>query len=272
MPAEPARALRLVAEPEPPPGEVLPPELPAQPRWWGRPLAETRWQLELVRLLVDPVWAGAGVPHGDGRPVVLMPGLLAGDPTLGVLAGWLWRIGYRPSTCGFVANVDCSDRAVERVERRVAALHARHGRRVALVGHSRGGHFARALGAQRPELVSHAISMGADLQGMFGISAPTLLAVGATRRALRATRRAHAEACLSADCDCGYGRAFRGPFPHDRVRLTSIYTQGDCVVRWKGCVVPGADCVEVTGSHVGLICNRKAYRAVAAAMALPELA
>jgi len=271
MPAEGARALRLVTEAEPPPGDVLPPELPAQPRWWGRPLAETRCQLELARLLVDPVWAGLGVRHGDGRPVVVMPGFLAGDPTLAVLASWLRRIGYRPSTCGFVGNVDCSDRALERVERRVAALHARHGRRVALVGHSRGGHFARALGVQRPELVSHAISMGADLNGMFGISAPTLLAVGAARRALRATRRARAEACFSADCHCGYGRAFRAPFPHDQVRLTSIYSKGDGVVRWKGCVIPGAECIEVTGSHVGLIFNRKAYRALAAALAQPEL-
>jgi hypothetical protein len=31
--------------------------------------------------------------------------------------------------------------------------------------------------------------------------------------------------------------------------------------------VPYADCVEVTGSHVGLACNRKAYRAIAEALA-----
>ena len=43
-------------------------------RWLGRPLAETRWTLELGRMLADPVWRGVGVPRGDGRPVVLMPG------------------------------------------------------------------------------------------------------------------------------------------------------------------------------------------------------
>ena len=66
---------------------------PVRDRWWGRPLAETRWCLELGRLLADPVWRGMGVPHGDGRPVVLMPGFLAGDQTLGVMAAWLRRIG-----------------------------------------------------------------------------------------------------------------------------------------------------------------------------------
>jgi hypothetical protein len=43
------------------------------------------------------------------------------------------------------------------------------------------------------------------------------------------------------------------------------------VVRWEGCLVPYADCVEVTGSHVGLIFNRKVYRAVGQALAVPEL-
>ena len=60
-------------------------------RWLGRPLAETRGWLELARLLADPVFRGVGVPRGDGRPVVLMPGFLAGDQTLSVIAAWLRR-------------------------------------------------------------------------------------------------------------------------------------------------------------------------------------
>jgi hypothetical protein len=35
--------------------------------------------------------------------------------------------------------------------------------------------------------------------------------------------------------------------------------------------VEEADCVEVSGSHVGLLGNRKAYRAIADALARPEL-
>jgi triacylglycerol lipase len=151
-------------------------------RWWGRPLAESRGALELARLSVDPVLRGHGIRSGDGRPVVLMPGFLAVDQWLLVLAAWLRRIGHRPYTCGFVANVDCSDRALDRVERRVEKLHRRHGRRVALVGHSRGGHYARALAHRRPDRVSHAVSLGADLQRMPGVSAPTQAAVAAARR------------------------------------------------------------------------------------------
>lgn len=242
------------------------------PAWWGRPLAETRSTLELARLLVDPVFVTrSGLPRGDGRAVVLVPGFLAGDPTLALMARWLRRLGYEPHTCGFVTNVDCSDRALQRVERRVDELHDRHGRRVAVVGHSRGGHFARAMAARAPDRVSHAISLGADLQGLVGISVPTLAAVAAVRRGLELTGRARAERCFTAECTCAFARDYGRAFPADRVRLTSIYSKEDGVVRWEGSVVPEADCVEVTGSHVGLAVNRKAYRVIAQALARPEL-
>jgi triacylglycerol lipase len=249
----------------------MPAEPAGAPQWWGRPLAEARCQIELARLLGDPVWRGERVPHGDGRPVLLLPGFLAGDYTLTLLARWLRRIGYRPSTCGFLFNVDCSDRALDLVERKVARLHRRHDRRVALIGHSRGGHFARALARRRPGQVSHAISMGADLPRMLGISVPTKLAVGGARRGIVALRRARAEHCLTMDCTCPFTRDYMAPFPSHRVRLTSIYTRADGVVRWERCLVPYADCVEVTGSHSGLVVHRKAYAAIAAALTVPEL-
>ncbi len=248
----------------------MPPDPPAVDRWLGRPLAEPRAWLELARLLIDPVLYGGGVSRGDGRPVVLMPGFLVGDQTLAVLYGWLWRIGYRPSTCGFITNTDCSDRALERVERKVEALWLRHGRRVALLGHSRGGHYARALAARRPDRVSHAISMGADLNALLGASGPTLVAVGAARALASATHRARSELCLTPNCDCRFAYDYTRRFPSDEVHLTSIYSKGDGVVRWWTSIVPEASCVEVTGSHIGLIFNRKAYRAIADALARPE--
>jgi pimeloyl-ACP methyl ester carboxylesterase len=199
-----------------------------------------------------------------------MPGFLAGDQTLAVLAGWLRRIGYRPHVCGFVANASCSDRALDRVERRVESIARRHDGRLALLGHSRGGHYARALAARRPDLVSHALSLGADLQGMFACSTPTLMAISGVRAVLRATRRARYPECLSEACRCPFVSDFYAAFPVDSVHLTSIYSKGDGVVDWRKQLVPYADCVEVTGSHVGLIFNRASYRAIATALALPE--
>jgi hypothetical protein len=56
----------------------------------------------------------------------------------------------------------------------------------------------------------------------------------------------------------------------DAIRLTRIHSEGTA---WfdGGCLLPGADCVEVTGCHVRLVFNRAAHRAIAEAPALPEL-
>jgi triacylglycerol lipase len=242
-----------------------------QESWRGRPLAETRWMLEASRLLVDPVFSGRGVPHGDGRPVLLMPGFLGGDQTLLALAWWLRRTGYRPKLCGFLANVNCSDTNTDKVERRLERAAAESGRRVALVGHSRGGHYVKALATRRPELVSHGISLGTGLSDMLDINSVTRKAVESVRATLQKTGKARGVKCFTAGCPCCFGRDFRAPFPNDAVHFTSIYSKGDGVVRWQSQVVPGIDCVEVTGSHVGLVFNRKSYRAIAVALAKPEL-
>ena len=240
--------------------------------WWGRPVAEARAWLELARFPADPVVMHRRcVPRGDGRAVVLVPGFLAGDQTLVLLAWWLRRLGYSPHFCGIAANADCSERAFQRVTREAVSLERRAGRRVAIVGHSRGGHVARALGAARPDLVSHAISVGAGLESQLAISTPAYAAVVATRRALHLTGRARNRACLTEECPCSFTRWHSGHFPADRVRLTSIYTKSDGVVRWNGCLVPYAECVEVTGSHIGLAFNGQVYCAIAAALAAPEL-
>jgi hypothetical protein len=106
---------------------------------------------------------------------------------------------------------------------------------------------------------------------MLAISHPTRLAAAGVRRVLLRTGRARSEHCLTGACDCSFGRDFEGEFPADRVRLTSIYSKGDGVVQWRASLVPYGDCVEVTGSHVGLVFNRKTYRAIATALAVPEL-
>jgi pimeloyl-ACP methyl ester carboxylesterase len=68
------------------------------------------------------------------------------DDSLLLLRRWLRIVGYRPHTAGFIFNLDCADRAVERVERVAEALNATTGRRVAIIGHSRGGHLAESTG------------------------------------------------------------------------------------------------------------------------------
>src|SRR4051794_7305862 len=110
--------------------------------------------------MASSVWRGEGVPPGEGRPVLLIPGFLAGDTSLSTLTRWLQAAGYRTSRAGIRANVACSQAACDRLTERLEALAERSGRRVAIVGQSRGGVFARALAVQRPGLVSGIVTLG----------------------------------------------------------------------------------------------------------------
>lgn len=247
------------------PSTDAPPRPPE--RWWGNHLGELRWQLELYRLMVDPVFYGQGIPRGGSAPVLAIPGFLAGDASLSVMRGWLWRIGYRAHSTGIHANVDCSDRAVNALERRLENIAHETGRRVALIGHSRGAHFAKALAVRRPELVCSVVSLGSGLDTPFDISVPTQAAVSLAREWFALTSERFARnGCFTASCKCRFARDYGSDWPTD-VPLTSIYSKGDGVVRWRACVVPYARCVEVSGSHVGLAFNRKVYRELAHTLA-----
>jgi hypothetical protein len=62
----------------PPPDEAAfdptPPGRARRPtrRGVGNHVRELRWQAELARLLVDPLFRRPGMPHGDGVPVTLL--------------------------------------------------------------------------------------------------------------------------------------------------------------------------------------------------------
>jgi triacylglycerol lipase len=249
-------------DPTPPP-----PAAPDAPRhWWGHHGAELRWQAELGRLMLDSVFAGRGVPRGDGGPVMLIPGFLAGDSSMSVLAGWLERMGHAPHRSGISWNVNCSDRALDALEVRAERIVDAAARQIALIGHSRGGHFAKALGHRRPDLVSRVISLGAGLDTASDISIPTRAAIAAVRWVHeQTTDRVARNGCFTDTCRCRFTRDFSGEFPAS-VPLVSIYTREDGVVWWEACCVPYARNVEVSGSHIGLPFNRKAYRVIGDAL------
>ncbi len=251
-------------DPTPPPPGGVPDR-----RWWGRPLAEVRWQAELARLLVDPVYRGEGVPRGTGEPVVCIPGFLAGDGSLAVMREWLTRMGYAAHPAGINANVDCSDRALDRLERRVEAIVRRAGRKVSLVGHSRGGQFGKALATRRPDLVSRLVSLGSPLAAPLDVSIPTRAFVAGLRSYLHASSPLLARnGCMTTTCLCPFADSFRAEWPAS-VPCTSVYTRSDGVVWWEACLVPYARSVEVGCSHVGMAVSAPVYHHIAAALAEP---
>src|SRR5918998_6964558 len=109
--------------------------LGARPPLWR----EARIGLEAASLVRDPLFRGDGMADGRGRPVLLIPGFLAGDGSLSLMAGWLKRAGYRPSRAGIVSNVNCSGVLLPRLEERLERLVELQGQPAAIVGQSRGG-------------------------------------------------------------------------------------------------------------------------------------
>src|SRR3954452_17860558 len=100
---------------------------------------------------------------GNGLAVLLIPGLLAPDRSLGLLARYLKCNGFSPRRAGIASNVDCSEREAQRLERRLERAAEETGKRVAIVGQSRGGLFGRALSVRRPDLVETVIGLGSPL-------------------------------------------------------------------------------------------------------------
>ena len=238
------------------------PELPPPLRWWGSPVSEARANVELARLLVSPVYRGRGVPRGDGAPVLLVPGFLAGDVTLAVLHGWLRRMGYRTYRSGIAWNVDCSEAAVRRLDRRLADIAERTGRRTTVIGHSRGGLFARALGVRRPSRVLRVVTLGSPLGGHFDASVLTLAAAVGARTAQNVLRPAR-PGCMTVSCPCAFSADMMRP---SLVPITSIWSSRDGIVRPSSCRPDDAECLQVTGSHLGLAANPDVYRHLAATL------
>jgi triacylglycerol lipase len=240
---------------------------PVVPPFRGNLLGEARIQLELAALLASEVYRGVGVPRGDGAPVVLVPGFLAGDASLAVLRAWLRRMGHRTYRSGINWNVDCSETAVRRLDRRVTAVAERTGRPVALIGHSRGGLLAHAVAVRRPRRVRRVVTLGSPLSSPFDASVLTLAAVGWARLGQNLLRPSRPQ-CLTTSCPCAFSGDLRCAIP---VPLTSIRTTEDGIVRPESCVVEGDDGgrvrnVAVRGSHIGLCVNSSAYRAIATAL------
>ena len=211
---------------------------------------ETRIATEYVALLRDPIFRRAGVPAGRGRAVLLVPGFLAGDWSLGTMHGWLRRAGYRPQLPGMRLNVDYSDILLEGLGRSLAAAYGATGRRVAVVGHSRGGILAKVLGDRHPDLVSHVVTLGSPLADPFEIHPVTMAGVRAAHlyNVIRHQR--------GAAIETGFLEALAAP---PAVPVTSIYSKTDGVVSWRACVRRDLNCVEVPGSHVGLGVNPQVY-------------
>jgi triacylglycerol lipase len=231
-------------------------------RWHPQPPVwrEGRGALEYVRLLRDPIYRGVGAPDGQGEPVLLVPGFMAGDGSLRVLRNWLQHNGYHAELAGLVFNVRYSELVARMIGLRLRALHSSLGRKVTVVGHSRGGLLAKVIADREPGAVRRVIALGSPLGDPYDIHPLTM--AGA--------RVAHAFNLLRYARGSGGERGFLGELEAPaRVPLVSIYSRSDGIVHWEACIRGDAECVEVSGSHLGLGVNVHVYRLLSALLPPP---
>jgi triacylglycerol lipase len=221
---------------------------------------EGRVYLELLRLIRDPVFRGVDVPSGLRRPVLLVPGFLAGDWTLRLQYDWLRRVGYRPRLAGVTFNVRYSEVVLRPLVDALVALHRKTAARVSLIGHSRGGVLAKVLSHRRPDLVEQVIALGAPLNDPFDVHPLTMAGVHAAHL-FNAVRYRH-----DASVEMRFLRDL-GAAP--RVPTTSIYSRSDGVVNWRACRRADVSSIEVHGSHLGLGLNPEVYRILAHLLPAP---
>jgi triacylglycerol lipase len=222
--------------------------------------------LDLGALFTDPVFYGMRVPHGDGNPVVLIPGLFGNDCYLQPLRQWLGCVGYSPMRSTIDFNAGCIQRLREEIRLEIARRLDGDSRPIALIGHSRGGVLAWALAGHLQERVSHLVMLGSPVAS-FMVSVESGRATMPVGQVSRMLMRASTLVRHILDPDCNYPNC-GCPFLTDvmrplspRTAVLSIYGRDDLIVPEEAQISEGQT-LEVSTSHVGLVYNPEVYRAL----------
>ena len=223
---------------------------------------ELRYGLELARLLADHDFRRPRRRPGESA-VLLVPGFMAGDQSLSVLAGWLRRRGARTAGAGMVLNTDCAERAVGGIESRLRRLAKGSEGRVVLIGQSRGGELARVVALRNPDLVSTLVMLGAPVLDPLSVGSAVL---GAVRSVARlgdlGVPRMFSSECGDGQCCAAFREDLQAPLPSG-IRAVAIYSRSDGIVSWEACLDASAEHVEVESSHAGMSVNPRVYRVLA---------
>ncbi|MCG2594044.1 alpha/beta hydrolase [Ramlibacter sp. XY19] len=217
---------------------------------------------EPIRALFDYCSARMGHPApvtGDGHPVIVYPGLGASAFTTAQLRSHLvecklsaldWELGVNTGPEGDF------DAWLDPLAARVETLHKQHGRRVSLVGWSLGGIYAREIAKRAPRAVRQVVTLATPFAAMAGGN--------------------HAGAIFKM---LGGDTSGLTPKLLDRLRqrppvpTTSIYSESDGLVSWRGCLeTPAADVenIAVGASHLGMTSHPEVLRLVADRLAQRE--
>lgn len=197
------------------------------------------------------------VPRGDGRPILLLPGLFNSDRSNVVLRRYLNGLGYRADGWGLGRNFGA--RAVgpdaDKLFDRIRALHDATGEPVTLIGISLGGIMARLAAQRLPGLVREVITVSSPFAG-----SPRATNVWRAFELLTG-ERIDSAAVRDRSAEAA------APLP---VPSTAIWSRSDGLVNGQICRGAGdplARDIEIRSGHLGVQLNPLALRAIAGVLA-----
>lgn len=197
------------------------------------------------------------LPRGDGRPVLVLPGLSNSDRSNLAMRALLSQLGYR--AFGWQLGRNLGARTVgaeaERLLARIAEIHAETGEKVTLIGVSLGGIMARLAAHRHPEMVREVITVSAPFAGP-----PT--ATNVWRPFEWLTGEKIGDAAVVARLE-----EAAQPLP---VPATAIWSRSDGLVNGLICREtdgPQAHAIEVSSSHLFVQMKPEVLRAVATVLA-----
>jgi pimeloyl-ACP methyl ester carboxylesterase len=197
----------------------------------------------------------ARAARGDGHPVLVLPGLTAGDSSTWPLRKFIERCGYTVYPWELGLNRGPRDGVVRKLIARIRGIEREHARKVSLVGWSLGGAMARVLAVREPERVRSVITLGSPL--------------GGHPKATNAWRLFELVSGVRADDPRLRALMKRQP----AVPSTSILSKTDGIVSWPMSLIPQngqSENIEVNASHFGMGANPAVLWAVADRLSQPE--
>ena len=190
-------------------------------------------------------------PRGDGRPIALAPGYLAGEYSMQPLAQYLKILGYTVYPWGLGNNNGDVEEDIERFGDRIEALSEDlDGEPITLIGWSLGGVVAREVARLQERSVREVITLGTPV-----IGGPKYTAIGSLFAAVKGIDLDELELEVHERNAIGLSQP-----------VTSIYSKSEGVVAWQASVDvynPQARNISVSSTHFSIGVSPVVWRLIA---------
>ena len=182
-------------------------------------------------------------PHGDGHPVIVLPGLGTTDRSTQFIRHYIDEIGYESFSWGMGRNLGPRqgfDPLIQDLVARIEKIYEISGnRQVSIIGWSLGGIYAREIAKKCPDKVRQVITLGTPFKDASNGTNIKLL------YEILSKDKSHKNATLVKRI------AQKPPVP-----FTSIYSKTDGVVHWESSLEEEtsiSEKIEIpNASHLGL--------------------